>query len=164
MLAGLFVQKVPMVPLLVMPPLFGSLVLITLQKIRGQGLEVSEILKGFNYFLPLLFASVVIGVFVFLGFLFLIIPGIIISAFYIFTVPLIVDRGLDFWQAMEQSRLKAMEDIFGMLIFSLMLIALIVLGAIFLGVGLLVTMPIAVNTLVFAYLDLFGEKAELIKE
>ena len=156
LLAGLIAQKIPFLSLLVMPPLFGSLIIITLQKIRGTEIDLRNMSSGFSFFLPLLLSSVLIGFFVFLGFLVLIIPGIIVSALYIFTIPLIVDQKMDFWEAMETSRKKVMEDAFGFIIFAILLMALVVLGPITMGVGLMGTMPLTVNALAYAYIDVFG--------
>ncbi|MFC1596028.1 hypothetical protein ACFL4D_01935 [Candidatus Margulisiibacteriota bacterium] len=165
LLAALLLQKVPILPIIIMPSLFGSLVIITLNKIRNiEEIDIKNILTGFTYFLPLMLSSIVIGILVLFGLMLLVLPGLIVSALYIYTIPLIVDQKLDFWQAMETSRKKVMEDAFGFIIFGILLMAMIISGAMFLGVGLMVTMPIAVNTLTYAYIDIFsGEKTITIK-
>ncbi|MFC1478298.1 hypothetical protein ACFL57_02445 [Candidatus Margulisiibacteriota bacterium] len=157
-LAGLIAQRILMLHLIIMPPLFGSLLIITLQKIRGTEINVKNMTLGFSFFLPLLISSAVIGLLVFFGLIFFIIPGLIISALYVFTVPLIVDRKMEFWPAMEASRKKVMEDPFGFIIFGIMLMALIILGVLVFGVGMLLTMPVAVNALTYAYLDVFDQE------
>ncbi|MFH1429359.1 MAG: hypothetical protein ABIH39_06415 [Candidatus Margulisiibacteriota bacterium] len=157
-LAGLVAQKVLMLHLIIMPPLFGSIIIITLQKIRGTEIDVKNMTLGFSFFLPLLISSSIIGLGIFLGMIFFVIPGLIVYALYIFTVPLIVDQKLDFWPAMEASRKKIMEDPFGFIIFGTMLMALIILGVLVLGVGMLLTMPVAINALVYAYIEVFDQK------
>jgi len=155
LLIAVVTQKLPLLPLIVMPGLFGSVVIITLRKMRGTEIDLKNMTLGYDYFLPLVFSSVLVGVMVLAGFIFLIIPGLFIAALYVFTVPLIVDQEMDFWPAMEASRKKVMESPIEYLVFSTMLIALIFLGALLFGVGLLVTMPIAVSALIFAYVEVF---------
>jgi len=156
-LIGLLAQKTGPLLLFIMPPFFGSLFIITFQCIRTKNIDMKEMLTGLYYYNPLLLVSTLVGILSFMGFMLFIIPGIIISVLYLFAVPLIIDGKLNFWEAMEVSRKKVMENLGGYLIFGLLLMALIVLGAITMGVGILITMPIAINTLCFAYLDVFEE-------
>ncbi|MCX6780099.1 MAG: hypothetical protein NT034_02885, partial [Candidatus Magasanikbacteria bacterium] len=100
-LIGLVAQKLGPFMLFIMPPFFGALFIITLQCIRQNFIDLKNLLRGFSYYIPLLIVSVIVGFLSFFGFILFIIPGLIISVLYLFTIPLIVDQKLEFWDAME---------------------------------------------------------------
>src|SRR5215471_2113641 len=87
------------------PLINGALIagfhIFTMKKLMGRNAELGDLFQGFNFFLQALLASIVIAAFVFLGTLCLIIPGLIIAAMYKFTFLFIVDKRMDFWQAMK---------------------------------------------------------------
>src|SRR6266576_1904046 len=91
--------------LLVSGPLMGGLYLYFLNRIRGQPVTVETAFAGFsNRFLHLFLGSFVSFLLMVLGFFCLILPGIYLWIAWTFTLPLIVDKRLDFWSAMELSR------------------------------------------------------------
>ena len=98
---------------------------------------IGDIAKGFNVFVPTLLAGILINIFVSIGYFFLIIPGIVISALYIFALPLIIEKNMDFWQTMETSRKLVSRNIFELSIFMLVLMIFLVIGFILLLVGFL---------------------------
>src|SRR5437764_175549 len=53
-----------------------------LKKLMGRQAEFADLFKGFNFFVPTLVASILIGLFSFLGSLLCIIPGLVIAAIY----------------------------------------------------------------------------------
>jgi uncharacterized membrane protein len=74
-------------------------------------------------------------------------------------MPLIIDRNLGFWDAMELSRRMVSKHWF--IVFALLLVAglLAACGIIACCVGVFVTMPIASVAILYAYEDIFGQKA-----
>jgi len=85
--------------------LYGGLYLIFLKRIRGEPAAVSQVFTGFNLaFGQLVLVGLVSYVLGFLGFCFCIIPGIYLLVAWIFSVPLVADKRLEFWSAMELSR------------------------------------------------------------
>src|SRR5947208_9682312 len=86
--------------------LWGGLDLLFLRRLRGKPAEVGDVFAGFSLaFVPLMLASVVAHVLTFVGFLLLVAPGIyLLVAWWMFVPLLILDKGLEFWAAMELSR------------------------------------------------------------
>lgn len=86
------------------------------------------------------------------------IPMIYLQTCWAFTLPLIVDKGLDFWTAMGTSRKmvnKHWWHVFGLMI----LIGLLnLVGLCACCVGVLFTMPIGVAALMYAYETIFSEE------
>lgn len=106
-------------------------------------------------------AGILIYVMTIIGFLLLVLPGIYLSIAYVFTLPLIADKGLDVWDAMELSRktvTKHWFKVFGLL-FLLSLIFLA--GAIAFGIGLIWAIPLMFITLYgLLYRSIFDEFEE----
>jgi hypothetical protein len=82
-------------------------------------------------------------------------PGIYLNVAWALAPILVIDRGLEFWDAMELSRKVVTKHWFGMFV-TVILAALITgLGVLAIGIGLIFTMPIMFATMTVAYLLLF---------
>jgi hypothetical protein len=91
-----------------------------------------------------------------LGLVLLILPGIYLAVGYAFVLPLVIDRQMPVWQAMELSRTTVHRNWFQT--FGLLLAAgmLLFVSALAFGFGLVLTLPLCTAALMFAYEDLFG--------
>jgi uncharacterized membrane protein len=143
-------------------PLTVGFFYIIFNRIRGNPIKIDDIAKGFDVFLAAVLADLLISVFSMIGFTFLIIPGIVVSALYMFTFPLLIDKKMDFWEAMETSRKVVMKNLFEMSIFMLILYMFIVIGMLLLLVGLIVAVPFVLAAIAFAYIDLIGLEQPVI--
>lgn len=137
-------------------PLFMGNFIVSAKLLQGQTPEFRDFFAGFQYFLPLLLLSLIAGLFIGIGTLLLIIPGVYLAVAYLFASYLVVDRRLDFWPAMELSRHTVNPRWFGFLVFMLLLVLLNLAGAVLLGVGLLVTIPLSFCVVTVAYAEIFG--------
>jgi uncharacterized membrane protein len=142
------------------PFLQGALIagfhIYTAKKLMGRRAEIGDFFKGFNFFIPALVASILIGLFTFLGTLACIIPGLVIAAMYKFTFLFIIDKRMDFWQAMQASHAVVKNDYFGFTIFLILAFLVNLLGFCCLIVGLLVTVPMTFAAITVAYRELVG--------
>jgi hypothetical protein len=138
--------------------LWGGVGLVFLKLSRGESADVGTAFAGFSVALvPLMLAGLISEVLTSVGLLFCILPGIyLLVAWWMFTPLLILDKGLDFWQAMECSRRVVSRHwwtCFGLLLLS----ALVSLaGLLACGVGALFTLAIAIGAIVYAYEDIFN--------
>jgi len=128
----------------------------TMKKIMGRRAEFGDMFKGFNFFIPTLVASLLIGLFTFLGTLACIIPGLVIAAMYKFTYLFIVDKRMDFWPAMQASHAVVKNDYFGFTMFLILAFLVNVLGLLCCVVGLLVTIPVTFAAITVAYKEIVG--------
>lgn len=89
------------------------------------------------------------------GLLVLSIPSLYLLVGYVFVLPLIVDRNLPFWRAMETSRRTVHRQWFQT--FGLLFAAglLLIIPARWFIFGLVLTLPVCTAALMFAYEDLF---------
>lgn len=130
--------------------------IVAFQIARNRPTSFSDFFKGFYRALPILLLSIVSGLLIGLGFIFLIIPGIYLAVSYMLSLPLLLDKNLDFWPAMETSRRIVGKKWFSFFGFSLLLSLINIAGAILLGVGLLFTVPWALCSIAAAYEDIVG--------
>ena len=147
-----FLGSVP----LIQGALIAGFHIYTMKKIMGRTAEIGDFFKGFRFFLPALVASLLIGIFTFLGTLALIIPGLVVAAMYKFTYLFIVDKGLDFWPAMQASHAVVRKDYVGFTLFLVVAFLVNVLGFLCLIVGLLVTVPMTFAAVTVAYKEIVG--------
>lgn len=126
-----------------------------------QPVEFSHFFLGFrsNRLIPLVLLGLVSQVLVTLGFLLLIAPGVYLAVGYLFAPLFILDRERDFWAAMEDSRKAVSRRWFGFFGFTLLLVLVNMAGALFLGLGLLVTVPLSYGAVTAAYARIFGLKS-----
>ncbi|MGO8696399.1 MAG: protein kinase domain-containing protein [Limisphaerales bacterium] len=143
--------------MLVYGPLLGGLSLYYLKKIRGEPVNIETTFSGFNNrFLHLFLAGFVTWVLTALGFFCFILPGIYLIVAWWFTLPLVIDKGLDFWPAMELSRKVITRHWWKFFGFFLLALLLYVVGGLCLVIGLFLTAPIALIAATYAYEDIFG--------
>jgi len=143
--------------LLVTGPLFGGLYLFFIKRIRGETTTVETAFSGFsNRFLHLFLASFVPLVLIALGFICLILPGIYLAVAWMFTLPLVIDKGLDFWSAMELSRKTVSKHWWKFFGYAIILLVLKLAGLLCCLVGFFIAAPFTTASLMYAYQDIFG--------
>jgi hypothetical protein len=85
--------------------LYGGLYLVFLKRIRGEAASVADTFAGFGDNLgQLALAGFLSWLLSELGILFCLLPGIYLMVAWVFCVPLVADKRLEFWSAMELSR------------------------------------------------------------
>jgi uncharacterized membrane protein len=138
-------------------PLMGGLFAYYLKRIRGTRAELGDAFSGFaENFMQLFLGNLVSGLLISVGLAFCLIPGIYLAVAWQLTTPIIQDKRLGFWEAMETSRKVVNRHWWGLFAF-LILTALINLGgALLCGIGLFVTMPWTFIAVAMVYDDLFG--------
>ena len=117
--------------------------------------EVGDLFSHMNLFLPLLAFFIVAGIAIFIGFLILVLPGIIIAIalyfFCLYLLPLMTDKELGLVEAVKESSRMAMED---------PVVEHVAVVAIYIGItaigqvvpfGIIFTMPIATLFLLYAF-------------
>ncbi|MDI6852613.1 MAG: hypothetical protein QME75_03270 [Deltaproteobacteria bacterium] len=143
-------------------PLVAGFIIVSAKILQKKTPTFMDFFGGFQfkYFLPLVLLGVVSRVLITIGLFLLVIPGLYLAVSYIFATLLVVDQGLDFWPAMEQSRKFVTPRWFSFFVLLLLLVLVNIAGILALGVGLLVSLPVSWCALVSAYADLFGLKSE----
>ncbi len=139
-------------------PLSLGLLLLGFARANDEELRIDAI---FNYYVlvwPLVFASILITILTYIGLALLVLPGIYLSIAYSFALPLMVDKKLDIWGAMEVSRqavTKQWLTVFGV---NISLVLLVMVSAIPMGIGLIWTIPLVMIAQGVMYRKIFGWK------
>lgn len=86
--------------------LYGGLYLVFLSRIRGRPARVGDVFAGFSVgFAQLMLAGFLTKLLSSIGLACcLVLPGLYLCVAWVFSVPLVADRRLEFWSAMELSR------------------------------------------------------------
>ncbi|MFN6944508.1 MAG: hypothetical protein ACK4ND_06140 [Cytophagaceae bacterium] len=137
-------------------PLFAGFYIIARRINHSQSHTFSDFFKGFDYFVPLLLTNLIGGILIFLGLLLLILPGVYLAVAYSLASLFVVFGGLDFWPALETCRRLITKQWFNFFILAVLLVLMNLLGAILLGVGLLVSLPVSFCAMYVAYEEIVG--------
>jgi uncharacterized membrane protein len=86
------------------------------------------------------------------------IPAIYLSVSWKFTLPLIIDKELDFWTAMQTSRKQVGKHWWHVFGLTILISLLNVVGLMLCCIGLLFTLPVGIAALMFAYETIFTER------
>jgi uncharacterized membrane protein len=81
-----------------------------------------------------------------------------LNIIWIFTFPLIIDKDIPFWQAMELSRKVVFKKFINILVLVMISDIISASGILFCCVGAIFTYPIGIGMLMYAYEDIFGSK------
>ena len=137
-------------------PLWVGISIIGIRRAVRQEVAFTAIYSYFGSTIPLFFAGILVTVLVMVGFLLFILPGIYLAFAYILTLPLLVEKGLTPWQALETSRKTISNKWFKFFGLLLVLGLIVTVSAIPLGIGLIWTVPLSVIALGIAYRNMFG--------
>lgn len=111
--------------------------------------------KMFNLFLTLLIMYIMVTI----GFILLILPGIYLSVAYYMALPLVVEKGMGPWQALETSRKAISRHWFRMFGFFIVASIILAISIIPFGIGLIWTLPMFIIAYGIIYRNMFGVEA-----
>ncbi|HSY52866.1 MAG TPA: hypothetical protein VK785_00370, partial [Opitutaceae bacterium] len=141
----------------------------TLKLLHGEPTAVTDLFAGFSE-APgaLILAGMAIAFFIMTfalltaaGFLFCIVPALYFGIAWTFTYPLILEKKLSFFPAMEVSRRVITRNWWRMLVLMLAASLLSLIGITALFIGIILTLPISLCVLACAYDSLFNPKNSL---
>jgi uncharacterized membrane protein len=89
--------------ILVVGPVQYGMAFAYLKAARGDKLEIKDMFEAFRNYWNAVLASLFVGVIIFIGFILLIVPGIIFACKLAFTPYLVVDRKMAVMEAIEES-------------------------------------------------------------
>lgn len=142
-------------------PFVAGLVLIGIRHSVGLSVDYKMVFSCFSCILPIIIASLLMSILSCLGFMLLVIPGIYLSVAYRMTIPLIVDREMGPWQAMEASRKGVHRHWFKVFGLYVLLSCIFFVSLIPLGLGLIWTVPMFFMADAILYREIFGVSQEI---
>lgn len=139
--------------------LAGGMYKAALKHIRGDMVAVADLFDIGDIVGPLIVAGILINIGVAIGTLLCILPGFVVLGLWMFSIPLVVDRGMEGVSAMRESW-NALRGQWAMAAIFAFVVGLIGgVGILLCGVGVLFTAPIAILSSALLYRDFFPEDA-----
>ena len=127
---------------------------------NGEKPEFSE-LWDFSNYLQLAFLCIACGIIISIGYMLLIIPGIILSIWFLYSVFFVADKNMNFWEAMMLSKTRAGETgFFNHFVIFIILCIINAIGSMAGGLGALVTGPFGFLLLALVYTDMIESGTE----
>ena len=137
-------------------PFRAGINMVGIRRAADQPLSFNEIFSHFGRTVPLIITAVVMMLLIYLGMILLLIPGIYLAVAYLLAIPLVVERGLSPWQALEASRKAITQHWFKVFGLFLLLGLIVIVSAIPLGIGLVWSIPLMVVAMGVLYRTVFG--------
>lgn len=139
---------------------WAGLMLIGVRRVADKPISWKMIFSGFTRPVAIFFAFLFMTLMILSGFVLLILPGIYLAVGYGLTLPLILDKNMQPWEAMEVSRKaihKVWWKVFGILVVMEIILFAAVLPA---GLGLIWAVPMYIVLFGVVYRVLFNEEIE----
>lgn len=149
-LAGLFVSM----------PLFAGVLMLAVHRAAGHQVDGSDVFTWYSRVIPIAMLSILVSLLTALGMVLLILPGIYLAFAYAYALPLLVEKNMGVWEAMETSRKALTKCWFRYFFLIITLGLLLAVSAIPLGIGLIWTVPLFGLAYGMVYRDLFGVEEE----
>ncbi|MBB4865900.1 putative membrane protein [Pseudomonas nitritireducens] len=137
-------------------PFLAGINMLGIRRAADQPVSFNEMFSHFGLFVPLVITGLVMTLLVYLGLLLLVLPGIYLSVAYLLAIPLVVERKLSPWQALEASRKAISQHWFKVFGLFLVLGIILIVSAIPLGIGLVWTLPLSIVAIGVLYRTIFG--------
>lgn len=135
--------------------LTAGLFKVAITQLRTGRAEFGEMFDIFGQAGALLIAAILTTIATWLGLIFCVIPGIIVSLGLSMTNPLIVDQKLAGIDAMKRSWDVCKSELGNLFLVGLVLLLVNTVGLFLCGLGLLVTIPVSYMTFAIIYRNLF---------
>jgi uncharacterized membrane protein len=153
---AIFQIVMQLVMALVMYPMYAGMAMIGINRSVDLPVKGTMVLGYFGFTIGIFFALMLMSVLTMIGFLLLIIPGIYLSIAYSMTMPLIVEKRLGVWAAMEASRRAVSKHWFKVFFVYMLMSLILMVSALPLFIGLIWTLPMMLAAYGVMYRTMFG--------
>lgn len=140
-------------------PVGAGFFMVGLKIASNLPVSATEVVSYFNKTLQLLITTILMYIMIALGFLLFILPGFYLMISYYLAIPLVVEKGLGPWAALEASRKAVTKCWFRFFGLGLVMMVIMMLGMIPLGIGLIWVLPLMLIAFGIAYRNIFGVEA-----
>jgi len=148
--------------MLILGPLGAGFYMLAIKFSVGSRIEVGELFKYFHKTIPIFLMTLLMYVTVIIGFILLIVPGIYLLIAYSFAIPLMVEKNMGPWEALNTSRKILTHKWFNMFGFSFVVAGVMIVGTLALVVGLLWAIPLCALAFAYLYRDIVGVETSTI--
>lgn len=143
-------------------PMIMGVVIMAIRRSVDAPMSAGTVFSYFSKTLSLFATMILIYLMVVIGLFLLVIPGIYLMISYYMAMPLVVEKGMSPWQAMETSRKAITHRWFSVFGFFIVMMIILIISMIPLGLGLIWTLPMLMIAFGILYRNMFGVEAETI--
>ncbi|WP_135613008.1 YciC family protein [Methanococcoides sp. AM1] len=130
-------------------PLFYGLAYMAVKGMGGEKVEINDLFEGFNNFVKSWVFFILFAIIVGIGFMFLVLPGIVLSILMIYALPLLVIKGYGVMDSIKESIEISKKNFADTLVLAIILWVISAIGGM-IYVGSLLTTPFYFLALVAA--------------
>jgi len=145
-------------------PMMVGITIMGIRHSQGRSVSAGSIFNYFHRAPAAILWYFLMTLLIMLGYLLLILPGIYLSFAYMFSLPLMVEKNLGVWTALEVSRKAVTRIWFRAAGFLVLISLLIALGIIPLGIPLIWIVPWVTLAFAMLYFKLFGAESQTLAD
>ncbi|VAW59975.1 hypothetical protein MNBD_GAMMA11-886 [hydrothermal vent metagenome] len=147
---------------LILLPVITGVFIMGIRRSMGAPVDATSVFSHFSRMLPLFLTSILMMIMIMLGLFLLVLPGIYLMIAYYMAMPLVVEKGMDPWQALETSRKAITKRWFSVAGLFVILGVIMFISVLLLGIGLIWSGPLFMITYGILYRNMFGVEAETL--
>jgi uncharacterized membrane protein len=141
----------PCISLIVSGAIMVGIYRAILGMLAGREPTIEMMFGGFDRFGQAFLASIVYTILVSIGFMFLIVPGVILAIMWLFVTPVLAETNLDFWTAMKTSADLTKGYRWELFCLLLACIPVMLLGLLCCCIGIVVAQAVVFTTFALVY-------------
>lgn len=141
---------------LVTYPLYAGMTMLGIKRSVGAATNAFMVFDYYAKIIPIFLLYFAMILLIMLGFILLIIPGIYLLVAYSLAIPLLVEKNMGIWEALETSRKTVHQQWFKVFALYLVIFIILIIAAIPLGIGWIWALPFANIVAGIVYRNLFG--------
>lgn len=162
--AGIVSSLVQLIAIATTLPMMVGITIMGIRHAQGKSVSAGSIFNYFHHVPGTILWYILMVLMISLGYLLLILPGIYLTFAYMFSLPLMIEKDLGAWSALEVSRKAVTRIWFRATGFLLLITLLIMLGMIPLGIPLIWIVPWVTLAFSMLYFRLFGAEARTLAD
>jgi hypothetical protein len=162
--AGIISSIVQVVAISATMPMMVGIMIMGIRHLQGKPVSVGSIFSYFGYAPRVLLWYILMTLMIMIGYLLLILPGIYLTFAYMFSLPLIVEKDMSVWQALETSRKSISKFWFRFAGFMILVMLIMTVSMIPLGIPMIWTVPWVTLAWSLIYFKLFGAEADTLAD
>ncbi len=143
---------------LVTYPIYAGITMLAIRRSVGAPTNAFMVFDFYSKIMPIFLLYVLMMILIMVGLVLLVLPGIYLMVAYSLAIPLLVEKNMRLWDALETSRKMVSKRWFSVFGIYLVLLVIIVISMLPLGIGLIWAFPLALVVPGIIYRNMFGVK------
>jgi len=143
---------------LVTYPIYAGITMLAIRRSVGAPTNAFMVFDFYSKIMPIFLLYVLMMILIMVGLVLLVLPGIYLMVAYSLAIPLLVEKNMRLWDALETSRKMVSKRWFSVFGIYLVLLVIIVISMLPLGIWLIWAFPLALVVPGIIYRNMFGVK------